>query len=230
MIRLADSSVFTDLKGGLGRLADRRIAAERLYLRPPHLRDWPQWEALRGLSRPFLEPWEPVWPDDALTRAHFQRRLRRQLAEWRGDQACAFLIFRIADERLVGGITIANIRRGVAQMASVGYWIGAPFARRGYMTEALVAACGFAFAALTLHRVEAACLPHNDASRGLLEKVGFEREGYAKRYLKIAGEWQDHLLFGMSRERFEALARGVEPSTTARSSAVSAAPPVPPVA
>lgn len=206
MIRFGEGPSLRDFQSGFGRLADNRLVADQVYLRPPTLKDWPQWEAVRGSSRAFLEPWEPVWPDDALTKPHFQRRLRRQLAEWRGDQACAFLIFRLSDDQLVGGITIANIRRGVAQMATVGYWIGAPFARHGYMTEALIAACGFGFNQVKLHRVEAACLPHNAASRGLLEKVGFEREGYAKRYLKIAGAWQDHLLFGMSRERFEALA------------------------
>ena len=100
----------------------------------------------------------------------------------------------------MGGVTLSNVRRGVAQAASVGYWIGERFARQGYMTEAVLAVVEFAFEELGLHRVEAACLPENDASRSLLLKVGFRQEGYARQYLRINGKWQDHLLFEMLRD------------------------------
>jgi ribosomal-protein-alanine N-acetyltransferase len=95
----------------------------------------------------------------------------------------------------VGGVTLNNVRRGVIQAGSLGYWIGAPFARRGFMTAALAALIPYAHGALRLKRIEAACLPHNAASMRLLQKLGFAREGYARQYLCIAGEWQDHVLF-----------------------------------
>ncbi len=96
---------------------------------------------------------------------------------------------------LLGGLTLANVRRGVAQAGSLGYWIGGPYARRGHMTAAVRALLPFAFGALRLHRVEAACIPSNAASIRLLENSGFAREGYAREYLCINGIWQDHLLY-----------------------------------
>ncbi len=171
------------------------ISAGGVTLRLPHSGDYHAWATLREQSRAFLTPWEPVWPSDDLTRAAFRRRLRRYLEDQRNDVAYAFLIFRDCDNALVGGLTIANIRRGVAQAGSIGYWIGAPFARQGYMTAALRALIPFAFNTLRLHRLEAACIPSNTASIRLLEKTGFKREGYARGYLCINGQWQDHLLY-----------------------------------
>jgi ribosomal-protein-alanine N-acetyltransferase len=171
------------------------IAGAGVSLRIPHLGDYPAWASLREQSRAFLTPWEPVWPSDDLTRAAFRRRIKRYAEDQRNDLAYAFLIFRSTDNTLVGGLTLANIRRGVAQAGSIGYWIGEPFARKGYMTAALRALIPFSFASLRLHRLEAACIPSNAASVGLLEKTGFQKEGYARGYLCINGLWQDHLLY-----------------------------------
>ncbi len=150
---------------------------------------------MREQSRAFLTPWEPTWPADDLTRSAFRRRIKRYVEDQRNDLAYAFLIFRTGDNALVGGLTLANIRRGVAQAGAIGYWVGAPFARHGYMTAALRALVPFSFRTLRLHRLEAACIPGNAASIGLLEKTGFKREGYARGYLCINGLWQDHLLY-----------------------------------
>jgi ribosomal-protein-alanine N-acetyltransferase len=177
-----------------------RIAGQRIFLRPPERGDWQDWAALREESREFLVPWEPSWPADALSRTAFRRRLARYAVDWRTDQGYSFFLFRIEDGQLVGGIGLSNVRRGVAEAGSLGYWVGARFARRGYMTEALGLAIDFAFHSLKLHRVEAACLPTNAASRGLLAKLGFSEEGYARKYLCIDGQWQDHVLFAMLRE------------------------------
>jgi ribosomal-protein-alanine N-acetyltransferase len=87
------------------------------------------------------------------------------------------------------------VRRGVAQSANLGYWSGAEHARRGYMSAAVAALIPFAHGQLRLRRIEAACLPENAVSVRLLEKLGFQREGYARQYLCIAGKWQDHLLY-----------------------------------
>jgi ribosomal-protein-alanine N-acetyltransferase len=171
------------------------IPGAGVTLRAPQSTDYAEWTALRETSRDFLVPWEPTWPDDDLTRGAFRRRLKRYAEDQRSDLAYAFLIFRSEDDALVGGLTLANIRRGVAQAGSIGYWIGAPFARKGYMTAAVRALVPFCFQTLRLHRVEAACIPGNNASIRLLEKAGFKREGYARGYLCINGIWQDHLLY-----------------------------------
>src|ERR1700755_1041201 len=171
------------------------IAGDGVVLRFPQMTDFPAWAELRERSRKFLTPWEPTWPADDLTRPAFRQRLRRYAEDMRTDQAYPFFLFRTEDDALVGGLALANVRRGVAQAGSLGYWIGAPYIQRGYMTAAVRALIPAAFDVLRLHRVEAACIPTNNASVRLLEKTGFRREGYARSYLCINGTWQDHLLF-----------------------------------
>src|SRR5689334_12791734 len=90
------------------------IAGEGVYLRAPQMADFPEWAAVREASRAFLTPGEPVWPPDDLTRGAFRRRLKRYAEDQRAEQAYAFLIFRADDNALVGGLTLANLRRGVA--------------------------------------------------------------------------------------------------------------------
>lgn len=171
-------------------------------LRTPKRGDWRQWAELRGSSRDFLQPWEPTWPADALSRDAYDARLRRMGREWREDQAYSFFIFDAApdaraEKTLVGGVSFANVRRSVAQTAMVGYWVGAPYARRGFVGAACELALDFAFGPLRLHRVEAACLPDNAASRGLLRKLGFTEEGLARGCLRIDGAWRDHVLYAV---------------------------------
>lgn len=173
-----------------------------LQLRAPQMADFPQWAHLRERSRAFLTPWEPVWPADDLTRAGFRRRLRHYADDIAADRVYPFLIFREADRTLVGGVTLANVRRGIVQAGTLGYWVGEPFAGQGYMTAALRALVPSLFGELHLHRVEAACIPTNDASIRVLRKCGFVREGLARRYLCINGVWQDHVLFGLLHEDF----------------------------
>jgi [ribosomal protein S5]-alanine N-acetyltransferase len=148
-----------------------------LLLRAPQMSDFLQWAQLREHSRSYLTPWEPIWPSDDLTRAGFRRRLRRY-AE------------------------LANVRRGIVQAGTIGYWVGEPHAHRGYMTKALRVLLPSLFGELNLHRIEAACIPTNAPSIRVLEKCGFTREGLARRYLCINGVWQDHLLFGLLHEDF----------------------------
>jgi [ribosomal protein S5]-alanine N-acetyltransferase len=177
------------------------IAGDGVLLRTPQMTDYPEWAALREQSRDFLTPWEPTWPADDLSRSAFRRRLRRYAEDVRTDQGYAFLVSRSADNLLVGGLTLANIRRGVAQAGSLGYWMGLPYVRQGYMTAAVRAIIPFVFSTLRLHRLEAACIPTNAASTRLLEKTGFEREGYAREYLCINGIWQDHVLYGRLQDK-----------------------------
>jgi len=179
-----------------------RLDAPQIWLRPPERGDWQAWAALRGESRAFLTPWEPAWPSDALSRASFRRRIARYAMDWRTDQGYSFFAFRQTDNALVGGIGLSNVRRGVAETGSLGYWIGERHARHGYMLEALRLALEFSFQRLRLHRVEAACLPTNVPSKRLLLKIGFREEGYAREYLCIDNKWQDHVLFAMLREEW----------------------------
>jgi ribosomal-protein-alanine N-acetyltransferase len=176
---------------------DAEVRGRQVYLRQPAMGDYSAWAELRALSRQHLTVWEPLWTRDELSRSAFRRRLRQYQREMREDQGYAFLIFREGDVTLVGGLTISNVRRGVAQSASVGYWMGLPHVRCGYMTDALRAVVPFAFGTLGLHRMEAACLPHNAPSARVLEKAGFRREGTARRYLKINDIWQDHDLYAL---------------------------------
>jgi ribosomal-protein-alanine N-acetyltransferase len=171
------------------------ISGDGVVLRPPQTSDYAEWAALREASRQFLAPWEPTWPADDLTRSSFRRRIKRYGEDQRSDLAYPFFLFRAGNMTLIGGLTLANVRRGCAQAASLGYWMGAAFARKGHMTAAVRAVLPFAFETLRLHRVEAACIPGNVASVRLLEKTGFRREGFAREYLCIDGVWQDHLLY-----------------------------------
>jgi ribosomal-protein-alanine N-acetyltransferase len=179
-----------------------RLIGERVYLRAPERGDYEEWASLRADSRNFLTPWEPSWPVDALSRASFRSRIVRYAEDWRTDQAYNFFVFSHEDV-LLGGIGLSNVRRGVAETASLGYWIGEPHARQGYMSAALPLVLDFAFGRLHLHRVEAACLPSNVPSRALLKKIGFHQEGLARQYLCIQGKWQDHVLFAILREDWQ---------------------------
>lgn len=181
-----------------------RIDGQSVFIRPGQPRDWQSWSEVREQSREFLVPWEPTWPPDALTRDAYVRRLRRQATEWRDDLSYTFLTFLQGTEQVVGGIGLTNVRRGVAQMGSMGYWVGQAHARRGHTSEAARLMLSFAFGQLGLHRIEAACLPSNQASRGVLEKVGFTREGYARAYLRIDGKWADHILYAILRDDWSA--------------------------
>jgi [ribosomal protein S5]-alanine N-acetyltransferase len=176
------------------------IAGDGVFLRAPQMADYSEWMTLREASRDFLTPWEPTWPADDLTRGSFRRRMKRYSEDQRSDLAYPFFIFRKGDGVLVGGLTLANVRRGCAQAGSLGYWMGAAYAGKGHMTAAVTAVLPFAFGTLRLHRVEAACIPANVASIRLLEKTGFRREGFARQYLCIDGLWQDHLLYARLKD------------------------------
>ena len=168
-----------------------------VLLRPPHLSDYREWATLRDGSRDYLQPWEPKWSEDDLTRAAFKRRLSIYQREMEQGTAWPFFILDSNTRALTGAITLSNIRRGVADMGTLGYWVARPYAGEGRGTAAVRTMLNYAFSELSLHRVEAACVPDNHASRRVLEKSGFQHEGQARAYLKINGVWSDHLLFGV---------------------------------
>lgn len=181
-----------------GRRRPLRLETERMVLRLPIHTDFQPWVDLRVESRSFLSPWEPVWATDHLSRKSFTNRVYwAQRASRNGTGLPLFLIRR--DGELLGAITLDNIRRGPAQSATIGYWIGQRFARQGYMREAIGALVHHTFTQLDLSRIEAACLPENAASRGVLERSGFKYEGVAQSYLQINGRWRNHVLYSNLR-------------------------------
>lgn len=166
-----------------------------LTLRHPAVSDYPEWAELRALSRAHLTPWEPTWAQDDLARSTFRRRLRAYGKDIRDDASYPYFIFANDTGALIGGITLSNVRRGSAQMAALGYWMGAPHAGRGHMKRAVEALLPIAFGPMRLHRIEAATMLGNVASIHVLEATGFEREGISRAYLKINGRWEDHILY-----------------------------------
>ena len=176
-----------------------RIETDRMSLRPPQHSDFRNWSSLRRASADFLTPWEPTWSADHLTRKAFTNRVYWAQRSIGGGTAVPLFLFRRGDETLLGAITMDNIRRGPAQAGTLGYWVGAAYARQGFMREAIEAVVHYGFTQLDLSRIEAACLPENAASRGVLEKSGFKYEGVAQSYLQINGRWRNHVLYANLR-------------------------------
>ncbi len=173
------------------------LRGERLHLRPLMLDDYTAWADLRSASRSHLEPWEPEWRQDELWRSSYRRRVRHYQKEAREDLGYAFGVFKTENEQLIGGLTLGNVRRGVMQMATLGYWLGSGYVGKGHMSAAVRIIIPHAFGQLGLHRLEAASMPSNTASIRVLERTGFVREGLARRYLMISGSWQDHIRFAL---------------------------------
>jgi ribosomal-protein-alanine N-acetyltransferase len=189
------------------------LEGPHVVLRAPRARDYAAWRDLRRSSRDFLRPYEPRWTEADLNRQAYGARLVRGRQEARQGTDYSFLIFEKTGKApvLVGGLTISNVRRRAAQFATLGYWMGEDFAGRGLMTEAVGVLLPYFFDTLGLHRLQAAFLPHNQASRRVLEKNGFREEGYAENYLQIDGKWADHVLFALTRERWDARPKSGRP-------------------
>ena len=185
------------------------LEGPHVILRAPRSRDYDAWRRLRRDSRDFLRPFEPRWTEADLNRRAYRLRLTRGRQEAIAGSDYAFFLFEKQphDEVLVGGLTISNVRRRAAQFGTLGYWMGEEYAGRGVMTEAVGVLLPYFFETLGLHRLQAAFLPHNTASRRVLEKNGFREEGYAENYLQIDGRWADHVLFAITRERWDARPR-----------------------
>ena len=170
-----------------------------MILRLPKLRDYEEWAKVRREGSEFLLPWEPIRPRDHTGRKAFRNRVYWSSRSAADGRALPLFLIDRETERFLGAITLDNVRRGPAQMANLGYWIRPDYARQGYMSEAVDALTGYAFTAMDLSRIEAACLPENAASRGLLEQCGFKYEGVAQAYLQIAGRWRTHVLYARIR-------------------------------
>ena len=179
------------------RMGCKVLAGNRVNLRPPLMRDYPHWVKLRRDNQKYLQMREPLWMPDELSRRSFRLRLRTYNQEARRDRGYAFFIWNLEMNQMMGAVNLSYIRRGAAQMGTVGYWIGEHFSNQGLMSEAVGLLCDFAFTTLGLHRLEAACMIDNEPSVRVLKNNKFTEEGYAPRYLKIGGVWADHRLFAL---------------------------------
>lgn len=173
------------------------LCTERLRLRPPERRDYADWAQLRREARSALQPWEPLWSRDHLSESSYRRRVAWAEREIAADRAYPFFIFRtdVGETTMVGGVTLESVKRGAAQSAALGYWLGPAHQGQGLMNEALDTIVSFAFRDLKLSRLEASCLPENTRSRRLLTRCGFREEAFLRAYLQINGAWRDHLLY-----------------------------------
>ena len=174
---------------------------KNVFLRPPEYKDWQEWSQLRKENMSYLKPWEPTWNIHELERSYFVKRVRFFEKLSFNDEAYSFLIFEKTHLQLIGEININNVQRGVVQSCSIGYWISEDKMGLGLMTEAISLIKQFTFDELELHRIEAACLQKNQRSLNTLKKNHFNIEGVAKKYLKINGKWQDHVLLSCINEK-----------------------------
>ena len=174
-------------------------------LRHPQPEDADEFLELRRLSADFHAPWEPGSPPgtDPFTAEAF----RQYLVGAQDERRIRLLLCRREDGAILGGINLNEIVRGAFQSAYLGYWIGLPFARRGYMREGLELALRHAFDELALHRLEANIRPEDVASIALASGAGFRLEGFSPRYLCIAGEWRDHERWALLADEWRSRAR-----------------------
>ena len=148
---------------------------------------------LLDANREFLAPWEPIRDPDFYTLAGQRAEIEKLLRDTERGVTVAHVILN--EDGIIGRVTLSNIVRGAFQSGNLGYWIGSAHTGRGHGSAAVARIAELAFSTLGLHRIEAGTLLHNNASQRVLERNGFERFGLAKRYLRIAGRWQDHALF-----------------------------------
>lgn len=169
------------------------------YLATPGLDDFVSWRQARQSSRAHLQPFEPVWKEDVFHRTNFRRFVRQSEYDLGSDGGVVLFLKLASNDEVIGGINLRNIRRGSADMGTLGYWIAAEFGGAGRMKKAVGCVTDFGFRHYDLHRIEAACVPENLASAAVLLANGYREEGFAHSYLKINGAWRDHRLFARVR-------------------------------
>lgn len=177
----------------------------RVDLRPLKAVDWPAWSDVRQRSRDWLEPWEPLAEPGVVDPVGDANAFRARCGAWdrqrHFDAAYGFGIF-LLDGTFIGEVSLGSVQRGPFQSANVGYWIDQDHAGHGYMPEAVAVVLRLAFDELGLHRVEAAVVPRNTASRRVVEKLGLREEGTSQRYLKIRGVWEHHVRYAITVEEW----------------------------
>lgn len=183
-----------------------RLVTPRLVLRAPKTGDVAEIRRLLRHNHEHLRPWNPAPPpgEDPASITEVSKTVLRQRRDWKHGTGFVFMIAeRERPSTFIGKIALNGVMRGAMHGAYLGYWMDVDHQGKGYVTEAIGAVLDFAFGAASLHRVQAAIMPRNARSLRVIEKLGFRREGYAERYLQIAGKWEDHILFARTREEHE---------------------------
>jgi ribosomal-protein-alanine N-acetyltransferase len=175
------------------------VTGSRCGIRDLRGEDADEMLALRARNREFFTPFEPTLTQDHFTRMAQLDVIAHGNRAWDDDREYTFGVTLPSGE-LAGRVRLSVVVRGPWQNANLGYYVDRDQNGRGICTEAVGLVVGFAFEHLGLHRVQAAVMPRNAASIRVLEKNGFRREGLAPRYLRINGEWEDHLIFARTAE------------------------------
>jgi len=162
------------------------IESDRIIIRHPRRRDWRSWVKLRQESYEFLQKWEPYWDIEHCNRSNYMKQLRLQRSK------AAY-----KNKELVGGINISNVQRSVIQTCNIGYWLGEPHIKKGYMEESMRSIIPYIFKNIKINRIQALTLKNNLTSRKLLEKIGFKNEGVLRKAMKINNIWEDHILYAL---------------------------------
>ncbi len=180
-----------------------RLTTQRLVLRPPRTGDVGELRRVLRHNQAHLHPWNPAPRpgEDPTSITEVSNMVLRQRREWKIGRSFAFMVaLRTEPARLVGKIALNGVMRGAMHGAYLGYWMDVDHQNNGLCTEGIRAVLDFAFGPAQLHRIQAAIMPRNARSLRVIEKLGFRREGYAERYLQIAGKWEDHILFARTLE------------------------------
>ena len=155
-------------------------------------------------NRVHLAPFEPIRAEDFYTEDYWRKEIEARLDAFKNDQSLKLFLFEKEHPKIIiGSMNFTNFVRGVFQSCTLGYSVAAAFEGKGYMTEALNVAIGYVFSELNMHRIVAAYLTHNQRSGLLLKRLGFVVEGYARDYLMINGQWQDHILTSLINHRWQ---------------------------
>jgi ribosomal-protein-alanine N-acetyltransferase len=190
-----------------------QLEGKRVVLRAPKATDIPELRSLLIRNATHLRPWSPSPPPgtNPVGFTELGRSIARHRRDWKAGSGFVFVaVLRERRVPIVGRVALTSVTRGPFQSAQLGYWMDVAHVGRGFMSEAVELVLEFAFEWLALHRVQAAVMPHNAASRRILTRRGFREEGLAERYLLIGERWEDHLLFGLTLEEWQVRRGAVE--------------------
>lgn len=180
------------------------LSSPRLLLKLATKQDVPEIINYFYKNQDYLAPWQPLWHSNFLTQEFWQQQVEENLKEFQSDRSLKLFIFKAQSTEIIGQVNFNNFVRGAAQFCYLGYSLAEIEQGKGYMAEALQATIKYVFQELNMHRVMANYLPQNPRSSNVLKKLGFVVEGYARGYLFINGQWQDHILTSLTNKAWQA--------------------------
>ena len=185
------------------QLLQPRIVTKRLLLRLGSQEDVNDVIKYYSENKAYLTPFYPAWSESFFTESYWNSELEIAISEFMQGRSLRLLIFSQTDSTIIGVINFGTFIRSAAQFCTVGYSLAEKEQGKGYMTEALQASIDYVFGELKMHRIMANYMPHNQSSGNLLKRLGFVVEGYARDYLLINNQWQDHILTSLTNPRWK---------------------------